>query len=132
MTPVVIDASAGVELAADTRRGRDMWKLLPSDAVPWVPDHFYVECGAVLRRWDLNRVLTPEQIGSAVEELRVWPLRAIQLRGLFPDAWALRETVTWQTPSTWHSLNILTPQFSPTTPSWPTRPGSLSASCTCR
>lgn len=32
----------------------------------------------------------------------------------------------WQTPCTWRLLNILAPQFSPTTPGWPTRQGSLS------
>jgi hypothetical protein len=47
VTPVVIDASAGVELAADTVRGRALHTLLPADTVPWVPEHFYVECGAV-------------------------------------------------------------------------------------
>ena len=47
MTPVVIDASAGVELASDTVRGRGLRLLLPLDAVPWVPELFYVECGAV-------------------------------------------------------------------------------------
>ena len=62
MNPVVIDASAGVELAADTLRGRALRALLPADAVPWVPELFFVEGGAVLRRWDLNRILTPAQI----------------------------------------------------------------------
>ncbi len=47
MTPVLIDASAGVELAADTIRGRDLRSLLPTDAVPRVPNLFYAECGSV-------------------------------------------------------------------------------------
>lgn len=64
MNPVVIDASAGVELAADTLRGRALRALFPADAVPWVPELFFVECGAVLRRLDLNRILTPAQIKS--------------------------------------------------------------------
>jgi len=50
VTQVVIDASAGVELFADTVRGRALRGLLPSHPVPWVPELFYVECGAVLRR----------------------------------------------------------------------------------
>ncbi len=95
MTPVVIDASAGVELAADTVRGRALRGLLPVDAVPWVPELFYVECGAVLRRWDLNRVLTPAQINQAIDELMAWPLRITQVRGLFADAWQLRANVTF-------------------------------------
>jgi predicted nucleic acid-binding protein len=95
VTPVVIDASAGVELAADTIRGRALRALLPGDVVPWVPELFYVECGAVLRRWDLNRVLTPVQIGKAIDELMAWPLRVTQARGLFADAWRLRANVTF-------------------------------------
>lgn len=65
MTPVVIDASAGVELVGDTVRGRSLRALLPTDAVPWVPELFYVECGTVLRRWDLNSILVPAQIAQA-------------------------------------------------------------------
>ena len=95
MTPVVIDASAGVELAADTVRGRALRTLLPADAVPWVPEVFYVECGAVLRRWDLNGVLSPAEISQAIDALLAWPLRVTQLRGLFADAWKLRANVTF-------------------------------------
>ncbi|MDP8928488.1 MAG: hypothetical protein M3O70_07920 [Actinomycetota bacterium] len=58
MTPVVVDASAGVELIADTITGRALCALLPPDAVPWAPETFYPEVGTVLRRWDLNRILT--------------------------------------------------------------------------
>ena len=95
MTPVVIDASAGVELIVDSERGRALRRLLPDDAVPWVPDHFFAECGAVLRRWDLNRVLTAEQTRRGVDELLAWPLRVVQVRGLFADAWAKRANVTF-------------------------------------
>jgi predicted nucleic acid-binding protein len=95
VTPVVIDASAGVELAADTLRGRALRTLLPSDAVPWVPDHFFVVCGAVLRRWEINDVLNPEEVAAAVAELLAWPLRIVQIRGLFQDAWRIRHNVTF-------------------------------------
>jgi predicted nucleic acid-binding protein len=59
------------------------------------PEHFYVECGAVFRRWDLNRILTPAQIGQAIDELLAWPLRVTQVRALFGDAWRLRANVTF-------------------------------------
>jgi hypothetical protein len=45
VTPVVIDASAAVELVADAVRGRAPRALLPGDAVPWVPETFFVEVG---------------------------------------------------------------------------------------
>jgi predicted nucleic acid-binding protein len=95
VTPVVIDASAGVELVADTVRGRALRALLPADAVPWVPDTFFVEVGSVLRRWDLNAILTPDQIDDAVRHLATWPLRVVQVRSLFADAWRLRKNLTF-------------------------------------
>lgn len=94
MTPVVIDASAGVELTADTFRGRALRKLLPADAVPWVPEIFYVECGAVLRRWDLRQVLTSQQVAASVNALLAWPLQIAQVRPLFADAWVRRANMT--------------------------------------
>lgn len=41
--------------------------------MPWVPEVFYVECGTVLRRWDLNRILTADEIAKALDELMAWP-----------------------------------------------------------
>ena len=52
MTLVVIDASAGVEIVCDTRRGRALARLLPVGAEGWVPEHFYSEVLGVLR-WQL-------------------------------------------------------------------------------
>ena len=75
MTPVVIDASAGVELITDTTRGRALRTLLPNDAVPWVPATFYIEVGTVLRRWDLNPILSPAQVNDAIRQLAAWPPR---------------------------------------------------------
>ncbi len=69
--------------------------LLPPDAVPWVPELFYVECGAVLRRWDLNGILTAKEIAQAIDALTAWPLRVTQVRGLFADAWGMRANVTF-------------------------------------
>jgi predicted nucleic acid-binding protein len=95
VTPVVIDASAGVELLADTTRGRALRTLLSADAVPWAPETFYLEVGTVLRRWDLNRVLTPDRISQALRQLAAWPLRVAQVRSLFADAWGHRYNLTF-------------------------------------
>jgi len=60
-----------------------------------VPEIFYAECGSVLRRWDLNGILPPAQIKSALDDLLAWPLRVTQIRGLFIDAWKLRGNLTF-------------------------------------
>lgn len=60
-----------------------------------MPELFYVECGAVLRRWDLDAILTPAQVTTALEALMAWPLRATQMRSLFPEAWRLRVNLTF-------------------------------------
>ncbi len=95
MTPVVIDASAGVELVADTTRGRALRRLLPVDTAPWAPETFYLEVGTVLRRWDLNAILTSDQIDQALRQLAAWPLRVAQVRSLFADAWQHRHNITF-------------------------------------
>jgi len=95
VTPVVIDASAGVELITDTTRGRALRALLPNDAVPWVPATFYIEVGTVLRRWDLNTILSPAQVNDAIRQLAAWPLRIAELRSLFPAAWRHRHNITF-------------------------------------
>lgn len=95
MTPVVVDASAGVELIAGTKVGRALRMLLPPDPVLWAPETIYVEVGTVLRRWDLSRTLTAAQVEKAVRRLAAWPLRVAQIRGLFADAWRHRYNITF-------------------------------------
>lgn len=95
MIPVVIDASAGVELVVDTTRGRALRNLLPADGLPWVPDLFYVEVGTVLRRWDLGGVLSPAQVSEAIHQLDTWPLRVARLQPLFASAWQHRHNITF-------------------------------------
>lgn len=94
MTRVVVDASAGVELVADTARGRELRKLIPREVELWVPEHFYIECAAVLRRWDLRHRLPRAAIDEALQQLLTWPLRVAGLHSLLPGAWALRANVT--------------------------------------
>lgn len=53
-----------------------------------------MECGAVLRRWDLHGVLAAAQITVAVDDLMAWPLRIAQTRPLLPAAWRLRGNIT--------------------------------------
>ena len=75
MTAVVVDASAGAEIVADTRRGRALARLVPASAGGWVPEHSYAEVLAVVRRQLLHDVLTEAQAARAVARLRDWRLR---------------------------------------------------------
>ena len=86
MTKVVVDASAGVEIAAETSSGKALRQLLPSGAELWVPEHFFAECGSVLRKWSNGGQLTGAQTDAAVGRLLRWPVRRVQLRELFRDA----------------------------------------------
>jgi predicted nucleic acid-binding protein len=43
----------------------------------------------------LNKILTADQIGQAIDKLMAAPLRVTQIRGLFADAWRLRANVTF-------------------------------------
>jgi len=65
VTFVVIDASAGVEIVADTRRGRALARLVPAGSEGWVPEHFYAEVLAVLRRRFLIERRITERAASA-------------------------------------------------------------------
>lgn len=94
MTAVVIDASAGVELVANTVRGRRLRRVIPPGSDPWVPEHFYIECAAVLRRWDLIGHAPRGKIESALAELLAWPLRVAGTHGLIRPAWSRRANLT--------------------------------------
>ena len=95
MTPVVIDASAGVEILADTARGRRLSALLPADVVGWVPEHFYVEVAGVVRHRTIVTRSLPEVTGSAtLERLGRWHLRQALVSPLLTMAWTYRHNMT--------------------------------------
>lgn len=95
MSAVVVDASAGAEIVADSRRGRALIRLLPDGAEGWVPEHFYAEVLAVLRRQFLiEHVLTEAQASRAVARLQAWRLHTASVRPLIEAAWAFRHNMT--------------------------------------
>ncbi|MFZ0665824.1 MAG: type II toxin-antitoxin system VapC family toxin [Acidimicrobiales bacterium] len=95
MTAVVIDASAGVEIVGDTRRGRALARLLPADSEGWVPEHFYAEVLGVLRRRLLiDRTITESQAMAAVVRLESWHLHRVSVAPLISVAWKYRHNVT--------------------------------------
>ena len=95
MTAVVIDASAGVEIVADTRRGEVLARLIPAGSDGWVPEHFYAEVLAVLRRrWLLEGKLTESQATAAVSRLTSWHLHRASIAPLTTAAWRYRHNLT--------------------------------------
>lgn len=95
MSAVVIDASAGAEIVADTRRGRALARLVPTGAEGWAPEHFYAEVLGVLRRQFLiEKTITEAQATAAVARLRRWRLHRASIAPLIDTAWAYRHNIT--------------------------------------
>lgn len=96
MTELVIDASAGIEMIARTVTGSRLAALIPAAATLWVPDGLFdVEVLAVLRRWDLNAVLSESQVESSRLRLANLRLRRATVASLAGRAWQLRQNVTF-------------------------------------
>jgi predicted nucleic acid-binding protein len=95
VSAVVIDASAGVEIVADTRRGRALSRLVPVGAEGWVPEHFYAEVLAVLRRrFLIEHKITESQATAAVSRLSAWHLHRVSVAPLVFAAWEYRHNMT--------------------------------------
>ena len=90
---VVVDASAGVEIVANTLRGARLRRLIPRGASRDVPEHFFVEAAAVLRRWELTGRLSPDQSAAALRRLVRWRGERYPLTPLLGDAWAYRNNL---------------------------------------
>jgi predicted nucleic acid-binding protein len=92
---IVIDASAGVEILANTRRGRALARLIPPGPQGWVPEHFYAEVLGVLRRQFLVEAkITEAQASAAVSRLTAWRLHRASVAPLIPAAWQYRHNMT--------------------------------------
>lgn len=94
MTTLVLDASAGVDLLLDTVTGRRLQRALPANANWWVPEHYFAEVAAVLRRAEINQLASPARVATAFAELQASPIRRVQVRPLLADAWARRGNLT--------------------------------------
>jgi predicted nucleic acid-binding protein len=94
LTPIVLDASAGVELALQTPVGRRLQERIPAGATTWVPEHYFAETVAVLRRHELNHGYDPARIHVALDRLLATPVRRVSVRPLIPEAWRLRHNLT--------------------------------------
>jgi predicted nucleic acid-binding protein len=95
VSPVVVDASAGVEMLARSPVGRALARRVPKGSTLWVPDGLFdIEVLAVLRRWDLNSIHTPEQTAACFLRLTTWRLRRAAVVDLRDAAWQFRANIT--------------------------------------
>lgn len=96
MTALVLDASAGVEMIARTVLGVQLAQLVPGGTTFWVPDGLFdVEVLAVLRRWDLNSILSSTQVTSSRMRFTALRLRRVAVGALVERAWQLRANITF-------------------------------------
>ncbi len=90
----MLDASAGVEMLLRTERGRAIRDRIPDDVEEWVPEIYFVEVAATLRRAELAGRVTVDRAALALSDLLAGPQRRVQVRALLPEAWTLRHNLT--------------------------------------
>jgi predicted nucleic acid-binding protein len=93
-TPVVVDASAGVEMLLATDAGDTIDRALPVDAVQWVPEIYFAEVAGTIRRSELTHRITEQRAAAALDRLLSAPLERVQVRPLLSEAWTLRQNLT--------------------------------------
>lgn len=94
MTPLVLDASAGVELLLNTSAGRALREKLPTPAVEWAPEIYFAEVAGTLRRAELTGRLSSTRTSVALDRLLAAPTRRVQVKPLLSEAWTLRHNIT--------------------------------------
>lgn len=94
MTPLVLDAAAAVEIFLGTPEGRRLSGKMPKPSEVHVPEHFYVEVAATLRRMEHGVAVTPDNTATAFRRLLALKTVRAQVRPLLPAAWNLRNSVT--------------------------------------
>lgn len=93
MTAVVVDASAGVEIALRTQTGRQLAGNLGGCSV-YVPESFYTESAGVLRRMLARGEITAERAQQALTDLLTLETHRVSIKPLISEAWQLRHNVT--------------------------------------
>ena len=92
--PIVLDASAGVEMLLTTEVGRVIRERLPVAVEEWVPEIYLSEVAGTLRRAELSGRVRPERAAIALGDLLAGPQRRVQVRTLLPEAGTLRHNLT--------------------------------------
>jgi predicted nucleic acid-binding protein len=87
---VVLDASAGAEIVAQTGTGKRLLALTPRNRIWWAPDHFHVEATGALRRMLMKDLITEDRAEVALRRLLRLPIHIASGRPLIPEAWTMR------------------------------------------
>jgi predicted nucleic acid-binding protein len=94
LSPVILDASAGVEIAMRSLSGRRLLNVLVGAGSPAVaPEHFLVEAAGVLRRLEGNGSITGERAHTALSRLSTL-VDTAEVGPLLEEAWGLRANLT--------------------------------------
>lgn len=94
MTPIVLDASAGVEISLQTPLGLRLEDQLPEGASAWVPEHYYAEVAGVLRRNELNNRFPPVLVQLGLDRLLRAPVNRVSVKPLLSETWTMRHNLT--------------------------------------
>lgn len=78
----------------NTSAGQALRKKLPVPAVEWVPEIYFAEVGATLRRAELTERISAERASVALDRLLAAPTRRVQVKPLVSEAWTLRHNIT--------------------------------------
>lgn len=91
---MVLDASAGVEVALWTEEGsRLAGYVLEADDIA-VPDHFHLECASAPRRKELRGELSVTEAQTALERVLGLRVRRVCTAPLLGEAWDMRHNLT--------------------------------------
>lgn len=93
-TPVVLDASAGVEILLLSPTGRRLLAKLPQDTEEWVPELYFAEVAAVLRSDVIHARYPVARIDAALGRLLTAPVHRVAVRPLLPEARSMPKTIT--------------------------------------
>ena len=93
-TPLVLDASAMVELVLRSPEGRWLRSRLDWGQGVHAPELVQTEAASVLRRYELRGALPAERVTVAFRRMLDLPVFLVSTAALLPEAWALRHAVT--------------------------------------
>ncbi len=94
MTPVVVDASAAVELLLRTPAGLAVSRFLAAGGAAAAPAHLDAEVFSALGRLVRDHAIEESAVGPALAVLTRAPILRSPIAPLLAEAWSLRANVT--------------------------------------